>query len=384
MNQPVWHTDAFPELRPGPPWAMQEMMSAEPELVATLLSQPPAAVAAAAEMIARAVADGRPVTVCGCGTSEHAAHGIADLIASALMPPQPELVRTRAAFTAAQDPVDGVCVAVSHDGGTRATTLALEAAGAAGAQTVAITNQAQSSVAHAADAVIVTPVHDESWCHTVAYTSALAVGAAIAVGVGSFTADGAAAADVLQRALQQPEATAIAERLADRRVILCAAPQADLATARELALKIAEATHVPAFAFELETLLHGQLAAAEPADALILVALSDTGDTARTGRRAGHVARAAATIGLRVAALLSPAHDQTLDGALTPDGRLVAPPGDDERLDPRLTSLLGGAGMLQTLTLELAHARRVNPDLIRREQSEYREAAAAAESTDDW
>ena len=40
--------------------------------------------------------------------------------------------------------------------------------------------------------------------------------------------------------------------------------------------------------------------------------------------------------------------------------------------------------MLQTLTLELAHARHTNPDLIRREQAPYRNAAHEAESSGDW
>jgi hypothetical protein len=39
---------------------------------------------------------------------------------------------------------------------------------------------------------------------------------------------------------------------------------------------------------------------------------------------------------------------------------------------------------LQTLTLELAHTRRTNPDLIRREQAPYRNAAQAAENSGDW
>jgi hypothetical protein len=36
------------------------------------------------------------------------------------------------------------------------------------------------------------------------------------------------------------------------------------------------------------------------------------------------------------------------------------------------------------LTLALAHARHTNPDLIRREQAPYRQAAQAAESSADW
>jgi hypothetical protein len=40
-------------------------------------------------------------------------------------------------------------------------------------------------------------------------------------------------------------------------------------------------------------------------------------------------------------------------------------------------ALLAGALALQLLTLELAHARGTNPDLIRREQEPYRRAAEA-------
>ena len=47
-------------------------------------------------------------------------------------------------------------------------------------------------------------------------------------------------------------------------------------------------------------------------------------------------------------------------------------------LDSRLAGLLAGAGALQTLTLELAQARGVNPDLIRREEAPYRDAAHEA------
>ena len=39
---------------------------------------------------------------------------------------------------------------------------------------------------------------------------------------------------------------------------------------------------------------------------------------------------------------------------------------------------------LQLLTLELAHLAGSNPDLIRREQRPYREAAAMAETRADW
>jgi glutamine---fructose-6-phosphate transaminase (isomerizing) len=379
-----WHTDGFPELRSQRPWVMQEMIAAQPALVEALLSTPPIGVPAAADVIAETLARDRPVTVCGCGTSEHAAHGIAAMLAAAVGPDRSALVRARPAFSAAQDPTPGACLAVSHDGGTRASALALDAARSMTAHTIAITQQPDGTVAQAAELALITPVHDDSWCHTVAYTSALAVGATLAAHLGPFAADPAAARDLLTRASSSPDAASIAEQLGDRRVILCAGAEADLAAARELALKIAEATHVPTLALELETVLHGQLAAHEPADALILLAITESSDRARTARRTGDVARAAATIGLRVAALVSPSYDQVLENQLTPDGRLVTPLPDSELIDARLAGLLAGAGALQTVTLELAHSRDTNPDLIRREQAPYRHAAQTAEGSDDW
>jgi glucosamine--fructose-6-phosphate aminotransferase (isomerizing) len=384
MTTPDWHTDEFPELRSGPPWVMQEMIAAGPALVETILSDPPAGTSAAGDVIAIALAHHRPVIVCGCGTSEHAAHGVATLLRAAVDPAASAMVQARPALTAALDPAPGVCVVVSHDGETRASVLALAAARAAGARTVAITHQRDAGVARAAEHVLITPRHDESWCHTVAYTSALAAGAALARAVRPVAAGPAAARELLQRASSSGQAASVAAGLADRRVVLCAGAGSDLTTARELALKIAEGARLPTIALELETVLHGQLAGHEPADAIILVALTDHPERERIAHRAGDVARAAATIGLSVCGLFSDDYDRALAAELTPAGRLVSTLPDPTLVDARLAGLLAGAGALQTLTLELAHARGVNPDLIRREQDPYRHAADQAESSAEW
>src|SRR4051794_32192869 len=141
MTDRDWHTDAFPELRPRPPWVMEEMIEAQPAVIEALLGSPPAGTSAAVEAIVAAVEHNQPVTVCGCGPSEHAAHGIAALLSAVVDPRQSALVQARPALSAALDPAPGACVAVSHDGETRASTLALVAARGAGADTVAITHQ---------------------------------------------------------------------------------------------------------------------------------------------------------------------------------------------------------------------------------------------------
>ena len=384
MSRPDWYTDAFPELRSGPPWVMQDMIAAQPGVVETLLERPPPGTSQAAEVITAALERNRSITICGCGTSEHAAHGIGSLLSAAVAPQQSALLHARPSFSAALDPTPGVCVAVSHDGETRATILALSAARAAGADTVAITHQPHSSVARAAGCVLLTPRHDDSWCHTVAYTSAIAAGAALATRLGRFAAQPQHARELLERATRSANASSIAEQLADRRVVLCAGAQADYTTARELALKIAEGARLPTVALELETVLHGQLAGHEPTDALILVAMTDHPERERIARRAAHVARAAAAIGLPVAGLLAAAYDRMLDAELTSAGRLVLESPVPSLLDRQLTGLLAGAGALQTLTVELADARGTNPDLIRREHAPYRHAAEEAESSGDW
>ena len=69
---------------------------------------------------------------------------------------------------------------ISHEGGTWATIEALEAARRAGSGTALITARGESKATEQADAVLVTPMVDRSWCHTVGYTSPIAATLALA------------------------------------------------------------------------------------------------------------------------------------------------------------------------------------------------------------
>jgi fructoselysine-6-P-deglycase FrlB-like protein len=378
VTDPSWHTDDHPELRAGPPWVMADMVALEPELAEQMLSDPSPVAGAIAALAQAALAQDAPVTVTGCGTSEHAAHAVAALIADAVGAQRRGLVRGRPAFSAAGDQLGGLCLAVSHEGGTRATELACAAARQAGARTALITQQPAGRVAAVCDEVLVTPRRDASWCHTVGYTSPILAGAAIAAALGGPVPPPAAACDLL-RETTQVEAGRAGARLADRRVVLCAGAGVDHLTARELALKLAEGARLPTVALELETVLHGQLAGHEPSDGLVLVAIDEAGSAELVARRAAHVAGAAAAIGMPVLGLLSRRFDAALAADLTPAGRLVVDaPGD------RPSALLAGAGLLQALTLAVVHARGTNPDLIRREVDAYRAAANVAERDDAW
>ncbi len=248
-----WLTADYPELRDGPPWVMQEMIEAQRDC------RPRSSTArrewATREAIRAAADGGEPIVVTGCGTSEHGAMAVAALIADAL----PDAwVESRQALDAAFTPrPGGVCIGISHDGGTRATLLALEAARAAGATIVAITAKPESAVAEAADHVVTTPMLDRSWCHTVAYTSAILAGVAIAGGQRRHELVWP------KRSSRAGPAAALAEAaggIHGGRRILTTGLGTDEISARELALKIEEGARIPATAHQLETLLHGHLA----------------------------------------------------------------------------------------------------------------------------
>src|SRR4051794_21253633 len=105
----------MPELRPGPPWAMEEMILAEPGLVAPILNDPQA------DLAAGMLRETDTVLLTGCGTSEHAAMAGAALLGA----------KARDAFEASLDPQqDGVLIAISHEAGTAATLAAMQATSA--------------------------------------------------------------------------------------------------------------------------------------------------------------------------------------------------------------------------------------------------------------
>lgn len=376
-----WHTDDFPEFRERPPWVMQEMIESEPGLAAPVFATADEAGAIGAAVIA-AVDAGEMASVVGCGTSEHASMAVAEQLDEALRAAARPggRVGSRQAFEAFLDPrMGGICVAVSHEGATAATVAALRAARAAGAATAAITAMAGSPVTGASDHVVVTPIRDRSWCHTVGYVSPILAGGSISAAVRGDASDGSAAEAVLAAGLKGRERVAeMAAALHGVRRFLLVGGGADRIAARELALKIEEGVRVPATARDLETILHGHWVALDDGSAAVVLLLTDRRRGAERLARAEQMLRAARRIGARTAAIVTPAADAGLPAETTSAGRIVVP--SDEALPASLDSLLGSAVALQLLTLELAHLAGVNPDLIRREEAPYREAAEIAES----
>jgi glucosamine--fructose-6-phosphate aminotransferase (isomerizing) len=382
-DRPVWHTDDYPELRSAPPWVMEEMVASQPGLVAPIIADPRARTLA--QVILDVDESGEPIVVTGCGTSEHGAMAVAELLDAALRQrgARGGRVEARQALEAALDPrPGGLCIAVTESGGTRATLLAVEAARDVGSATAAITANPGGAVISTVDVAMVTPQRDKSWCHTVAYTSAILAGAALAAEIAEVDLEATEIADWLTQAVAPGEVEgAIADAMRDLTLLQIAGSGADRVTARELALKIEEGARRPAVARDLETLLHGHFVACG-SDTGLIVILTDGRGGERRWRRAALGMTAAARLGMSVAGIFSPDAARALPENLTPAGRIVLPTGTDPL--PPLRALLGGAAALQRLTLAMAAKVGVNPDLIRREEAPYREAAALVEDRQDW
>jgi glutamine---fructose-6-phosphate transaminase (isomerizing) len=248
----------------------------------------------------RRLPDGR-VVFTGCGTSFHAAQTGGEAfqaLEAVLRPPEADLL-----------------VCVSHEG---ETPLTLEAAQAFGGPVWLVTGKPEGPIAEVSDEVIVvTPEVEESYCHTVGYTCAVA------------------ALDALRGADVRWLRLAVEHGLADpfeggdwERVAVVGAGR-DWPTAQEAVLKLREGAHIPAEAHHTEQILHGQLAAID--ERVRVFVLEGEG---RAAERAAAVVRALGEIGAETT-LVPTAH----------------PVVDIVRF--------------QLLTVDLAERRGVNPDKIR-------------------
>ena len=162
----------------------------------------------------------------------------------------------------------------------------------------------------------------------------------------------------------------------DETHLLVVGTGADRVTARELALKVEEAAWLPSAVRDLETFLHGHLPATGPDTAIVLI-LTERGGLDARAKRARQALAAAASLGMRPAAILGADAASLIPESLTPGGRIVVPEGPD--LSAATSSLLGAAGPLQLVTLAVSAARDTNPDLIRRQDARYYRAAELAD-----
>jgi glucosamine--fructose-6-phosphate aminotransferase (isomerizing) len=276
-----------------------------------------AAIAAQPEWLAAVPLDRRlpagRVVLTGCGSSFHAAQTGG---------------RAVQALEAVLDPPQAdLLVCVSHEGGTPMT---LEVATAFDGPRWLVTGAVDSPLAELCEEVVVaTPEIERSWCHTASYTCAVATLAALR------------GEDVTWL----PEA--VADALLDREPVsahdrfLVAGAGRDWPTAQEAALKLREGAFVAAEAHHTEQLLHGHLAAVD--ESVRCFVLQGEG---RAADRANEAVEALRILGCEVTLV-----------------RTRHPVVDVVRF--------------QQLAADLAEARGVDPDRIRRDDERWARAAEA-------
>jgi glucosamine--fructose-6-phosphate aminotransferase (isomerizing) len=261
----------------------------------------------------RRLPDGRALFT-GCGTSFHAAQTGGDAVQALELVLRP-------------DRDADVLVAISHEGGT---PLTLEAVRAWRGPTWLVTGAPESAIAQAADEVVVaTPGIEESWCHTVSYTCAVATIAALNGEDVAWLPDAVAAE--LERAAEP----------SDHERWLVAGAGSDWPTAQEAVLKLREGAHVAAEAHHTEQLLHGHLAAID--ETVRCFVLEGEG---RAVERARDAVAALTELGAEVE--LVPTRHPVVD--------IVR---------------------FQLLTVALAERRGVDPDPIRTDDERWKRARAA-------
>jgi fructoselysine-6-P-deglycase FrlB-like protein len=277
------------------------------------------AIAAQPEWLARVPTDRRlpaeRVLLTGCGTSFHAAQTGGEAVQALELVLRPEREAD-------------LLVCVSHEG---TTPMTLEAARAWNGPMWLVTGAPESPLAALADEVVVcAPEIEQSWCHTASYTAAVA--ALAALGGEDVSWLPGAVADALA-----------CERLpvsGHGRFAVVGAGR-DWPTAQEAVLKLREGVHLAAEPWETEQLLHGYLAAIDE-DVRVFV-LEGEGRAAERARDA-------------VAALREIGADTTLVPTRHPVVDIVP---------------------FQLLTVDLAAARGVDPDPIRRDDPRWERARAA-------
>jgi glucosamine--fructose-6-phosphate aminotransferase (isomerizing) len=368
-----WAGSEMPARRDGPPYAMTEMIAAEPALAERLLRRlrEDPSVGRVAGAIRTAATAREPIITTGCGTSEHAAMVAAELLTGVLG--GATVWPMQALEVARRPPRAGVLLAVSHEGGTWATNEALRAAHAAGAETALITVSDRSPGAALADHLLTTGEQDQSWCHTVGYLSPVIAAAALTGALRGRPIDPIVARALLEAAGHEPTAEAAAAALAGCSRLLIVGSGVDYPAARELALKIEEGARLPASALQLETIRHGHLAAANERTGLVLILTDAEGWGETLIERSRAVLRSAAELGMLAAALIAADLGDDVPNELTPAGRLSVPLAGG--LPRTVAAALATAIPLQLLAERLARTRGTNPDTIGRDDP--RQAAAA-------
>ncbi len=256
-------------------------------------------------------------------------------------------------------------IVVSHRGTKRFSLEALQKAKAGGGVGIAITGLGSGEGLKIADYMLTTVDQESSAAHTISYTTALSLLAALAAELGG-DAEAAHALEALpdQMALLlgQESWEELAARFADRRRYYFVGGGPNTATAYEAALKMNEANYTTTVGMNCEQVLHGPWAALEASDLVVLVA-----PPGPAYERCLALAKVAKEIGAPVVGIVEEGDAEI--SALC--AHTVTLPPIPELLTPILAVV-----PLQLFTYHLALQRGTNPDTMRGEEPAHGRARA--------
>jgi len=353
-----------PPPRSGHPYYMHDAIYAQPGALRLLMRGNEDALAGAA---ARLKTMDR-VILCGIGTSWHAT-----LVGELLLGHAGELGHRVRAFHSFEfknywpepDHRTGAIV-VSHRGTKRYSLEALAKAKGTAGVGVVITGKGSGDGLAIADYTLRTIEQESSAAHTISYTCAMALLAALAAEIGG--ADGVRreldqVPDQLATLLGQEDWDGLARRFAGRKQYWFVGGGPNTATAYEAALKMNEANHTKTVGYNCEQFLHGPWAGVDPDDVVFLIA-----PPGPSYERCLNAARVTREIGAPIVALV-----REDDREIAPlAAETIALPVIDELLSPILSVV-----PLQLFTYHLALHREVNPDTMRADQAAHGRARAA-------
>lgn len=291
--------------------------------------------------------DLRYVTIAARGSSDHAALYAKYLVETVLgLPCGLASMSSITAYRADQDYRGVLWLAVSQSGGSPDLTDATTRARAAGATTVAVTNERSSPLADAAELHVDLRAGVElSVAATKTYTNELL---ALWLLVDALAGRGSGAADALPAAVAAtiglPAVDEIVQRYRFAERVVTVGRGFSYPTAREGALKLMETCHLAATAFSGADLLHGPVAHLESSTPVVIVAPGSVG--------AGLLAPVVASVQERGAdvTVVAPPHAGLA-------ARTIQVPDVLEELSPLVQIV-----PLQSLSLGLALARSLDPD----------------------
>ncbi len=345
------------------PFHMHEAIHAQPEAIVRTMKRN----AETVEEVAAEIASCERLFLVGIGTSYHAAQVGEHLFRAYGGGLDVRAVNSFdfALYGPQLSPEDCV-IGVSHRGTKRYTAQAMDRARRAGSKTALITGEGGAPDG-SADAIFRTVVQEESAAHTVSYTSAISVLAALAGCIGLHRAGEATLPeyllrkeipDVLEAALEtEKEMEMLVREHVGRRRIWLAGGGPGAVTAEEIALKIKETSYLQAEGMATEAMLHGPFQCVEAEDLFVLIAPAGAAQE-RTTELAGAIEE--------VGAPYLVVGDATSEEMAHSAAGWISVPGVPEPF-----GALTCAVPLQLFAYHLALARNTNPDGFRQEDDRF-------------